>query len=69
MISVTLNGAATPLEDATTLAALVESLAPGTSRGVAVALNGEVVARSAWEATAVAEGDRVEILRAAQGGC
>ena len=37
-------------------------------RGVAVARNEEVVPRSRWDATVVAEGDRLEILTAAQGG-
>jgi sulfur carrier protein len=41
----------------------------GTSaRGVAVAVNGEVVPRSAWETTGLHPGDRVEVLTAAQGG-
>jgi sulfur carrier protein len=36
--------------------------------GVAVALNDEVVRRSAWASTPVCEADRVEILTAVQGG-
>jgi sulfur carrier protein len=38
------------------------------SRGVAVALDGEVVRRSAWDVTAVPEGANVEIVTAAAGG-
>ena len=37
-------------------------------QGVAMALNGAVVRRRDWPATPVAEGDRVEIVRAMQGG-
>jgi sulfur carrier protein len=37
-------------------------------RGIAVALNGQVVPRSAWVSTLLAEGDRVEIVRALPGG-
>ncbi len=37
-------------------------------RGVAVAVNGTVVPRSQWAATALAPGDRVEIVTAAAGG-
>jgi thiamine biosynthesis protein ThiS len=37
-------------------------------RGLAVALNGEVVPRSTWADRAVADGDQVEILTIAQGG-
>ena len=37
-------------------------------KGFAIALNGEVVRRDAWAATALNDGDRVEIIRAMQGG-
>jgi len=37
-------------------------------RGVAVAINGEVVPRGEWAARRLNEGDSVEILTAAQGG-
>lgn len=36
--------------------------------GVAVAVGDRVVRRAAWAETAVQEGDRVEIITAAQGG-
>jgi sulfur carrier protein len=38
------------------------------ARGVAVAVNGEIVPRATWDARRVAEGDRVEALTAMQGG-
>jgi sulfur carrier protein len=37
-------------------------------KGFAIALNGAVVRRDAWASTPLAEGDRVEIIRAMQGG-
>ena len=37
-------------------------------KGVAVAVNDEVVSRSRWTTTRLAEDDRVEILTAKQGG-
>jgi sulfur carrier protein len=37
-------------------------------KGIAVAVNGVVVVRSAWEDTALLDGDRVEIVTAVQGG-
>ena len=37
-------------------------------KGVAIALNGVVVRRNAWATTALRDGDRVEIIRAMQGG-
>ena len=39
-----------------------------TPKGFAIALNGAVVRRDAWAATALADGDRVEIIRVMQGG-
>jgi len=36
--------------------------------GYAMALNGKVVRKDKWEAATLAEGDRVEIIRAMQGG-
>jgi len=52
-----------------TLAALLEEKAVDTAqRGIAVALNGEVVPRAAWKETALHAGDNVEIVRARQGG-
>jgi sulfur carrier protein len=37
-------------------------------RGIAVARNGEVVPRSAWETTRLAPDDRIDIVGAVQGG-
>jgi sulfur carrier protein len=37
-------------------------------KGFAIALNGAVVRRAAWASTALNEGDRIEIIRAMQGG-
>jgi sulfur carrier protein len=38
------------------------------ARGIAVAVNGEVVRRADWPGARLSEGDRVEVLTAAQGG-
>ncbi len=63
------NGSPAPLPSPATVAALVARLTKtGAGRGIAVALNGEVVPRSAWDATGLRPGDRVEVLTAAQGG-
>lgn len=37
-------------------------------QGVAIALNGRVVRRRDWAQTQLGDGDRVEIVRAMQGG-
>ncbi|HEX5543548.1 MAG TPA: sulfur carrier protein ThiS [Micromonospora sp.] len=61
------NGAGRTLPEGTTVA---EAVAATTSqdRGLAVAVNGEVVPRADWSATLLRGGDRVEVLSAAQGG-
>jgi sulfur carrier protein len=46
----------------------VVTLITPDKRGVAVAVNGEVVPKSAWSETTVGAGDTVEVLTAAQGG-
>jgi len=63
---VIVNGTARDI-DAVSVAALVEQVTTA-GRGVAVALNGEVVPRSSWPVARLRDGDRVEVLTAAQGG-
>jgi len=68
-VKVVLNGESTELRDGATVEAALESLdLPGAGRGVAVAVDAEVVPRGAWGNTELHEGARVEILRAIQGG-
>ena len=68
-MKVLLNGMEAVLEEGATVAAAVASLdLPAAGRGVAVAVDAEVVPRGEWDATALHEGARVEILRAIQGG-
>ncbi|SCD86515.1 sulfur carrier protein ThiS [Streptomyces sp. DvalAA-14] len=66
-ITVLLNGERRRLAAPFSLDALVASLTAAHS-GVAAAVNETVVPRSRWSATALADGDRVEILTAVQGG-
>jgi sulfur carrier protein len=67
MIELQLNGEQLGVPAGIDLAALVAERVKRAG-GVAVAVNDEVVPRSEWAATAVAAGDRIEILVAAQGG-
>ncbi len=64
---VTINGTARGIPGEATVADLVTELTP-YRRGVAVAVNGEVVPRGDWDGAPLRDGDRVEILTAAQGG-
>ncbi|GAC1599315.1 MAG: hypothetical protein NVS3B25_26120 [Hymenobacter sp.] len=54
--------------DAQPLAQLLVDLALADQRGLAVAVNDEVVPRAQWPAHALRERDRVTIIRATQGG-
>ena len=66
---VLINGESCELEAGTTLAEVVASL-PGIpdGRGIAVALDGEVVPRGAWSRTELTDGTKVEVVVAVQGG-
>ena len=63
----TVNGVPYEVPDGSTVADLVAVWCP-SPRGVAVAVDGEVVPRGCWEATVVAPGSTVEIVTAAAGG-
>ena len=67
MISVHINGQAAELGESVDLAELVRARIED-DRGVAVAVNAEVVPRSDWGRTVVSAGDRIEIVRAVPGG-
>ncbi|MFG1841282.1 sulfur carrier protein ThiS [Micromonospora sp. DT228] len=66
-MELTVNGAGRSVPGEMSVADLVGAVAP-QPRGVAVAVNGEVVPRAGWATTALRDGDRVEVLTAAQGG-
>lgn len=66
---IVVNGQPRDLPDGTALSAVVvDLLGERRGRGVAVAVNGDVVPRASWERTVLSSGDRVEVLNATQGG-
>jgi sulfur carrier protein len=66
-LKVLVNGTAEQVEPGTTVADVVDRWARSPV-GVAVAVNAAVVTRTEWTGTALADGDRIEILTAVQGG-
>ncbi|MFY1673286.1 sulfur carrier protein ThiS [Plantactinospora sp. WMMB334] len=66
-MELTVNGIAQRLPGELSVAELVERITDA-HRGVAVAVNGEVVPRGGWPGRLLRDGDRVEVLTAAQGG-
>jgi len=68
-MNVLVNGEERRVDDGSTVAALLDELdlAPGR-RGVAVAVDAEVVPRSGWGERELTDGACVEVLTAIQGG-
>lgn len=62
------NGQNVLLGVATVADFLAKQLVDVGQRGIAIALNGSVVPRSAWGVTPLRPGDNIEIVRAMQGG-
>jgi sulfur carrier protein len=67
-LGIVLNDRPHELAGPATLMALLGGLGLAGKRGVAAAVNGEVVPRTAWESRMLAERDRVIVIRATQGG-
>ncbi|HEY1833776.1 MAG TPA: sulfur carrier protein ThiS [Solirubrobacteraceae bacterium] len=66
---IVLNGERTDLVAGTPLADAIERLGLSLdARGVAVAVDGQVLPRSEWQSYRLAEETRVEVLTAMQGG-
>ena len=66
-MTLTVNGDARELPPGATLADLIPQVT-ASARGIAAALDGEVVPRRAWPGTPLADGSVVEIVTAVQGG-
>ena len=70
MPAVCLNGEELTLPDGATVFDAVHATgAEGEARGVAVAVDGEVLPRAQWPITPLGDGCHVEVLHAVQGGC
>jgi sulfur carrier protein len=68
-MNVRLNGDPAELRAEATVADAVEASGlEAAARGVAVAVDGEVVPRGEWAERRLSEGESVEVVRAVQGG-
>lgn len=66
---IVLNGRSSELRAGETIAGVLAALRiDREARGVAVAVDGEVVPRSSWDSFALPADARVEVLTAMQGG-
>jgi len=68
VITVVANGRPVELPDGATLAALLDALGVPAKAVAAVEHNGEPVPRSQQASRPLADGDRVELVRAVAGG-
>jgi sulfur carrier protein len=66
-VRIVVNGEPRQLPEAPTVGQLVDGEV-ADRRGVAVAVDGEVVPRRDWDQVTVADGARVELVGAVQGG-
>lgn len=68
-MQLTVNGQIRSVADASTLADLLTAMnfCPD-QKGIAIAVNAEVIARAMWATTRLCNGDRVDIIHAVQGG-
>jgi sulfur carrier protein len=66
-VPLTVNGETRGVAEGTTVAALVAEL-DLEPRGVAVAVDGEVVTRRTWGERVLRPGEQVDVLSIAQGG-
>ena len=68
-LSITLNGRSETLPVVATILEILQAVAidPG-QRGIAVAVNDRVVRRGEWEIHKLADGDRIDVIQATQGG-
>jgi sulfur carrier protein len=66
--TIRINGEGAPLTAATLAQLLAEKGVATDGKGVAVALNGQVVRRQAWTDTRLSPGDNIEIVQVRQGG-
>lgn len=68
-MNVLLNGEPLDLPDRATVSRAVEvTAAYAGTRGLAVAVDGDVVPRGSWETTTLTDGQRIEVVQAVQGG-
>ena len=66
---VTVNGEARTFPPKLTMRAFLKACDLGPDeKGIAVAVNATVISRSEWESFRLADGDRVDVIRAVQGG-
>jgi sulfur carrier protein len=67
-MEVLVNNKLYAVQPGTTIAALLQFIQLNSQKGIAVAVNSEVVPKSTWDSQELSPADNVTIIRATQGG-
>ena len=67
-MTISVNNQTLEIEAPTMLSVLVFNQLGENSKGIAVAVNGQVIPKTSWQETAVSENDDILIIKATQGG-
>jgi sulfur carrier protein len=67
-VSIVVNDEPRAIARGSSVATLARELGVAERKGVAIAVNGSVVPRGGWITHRLADGDRVLVIRATQGG-
>lgn len=68
MNKIVLNGKKVNIGEKATVQDLLDQMANGKTDGIAVAMNGSIISRSAWGTQEILCGAKIDILEAFQGG-
>ncbi|TRX66114.1 sulfur carrier protein ThiS [Carboxylicivirga sp. M1479] len=67
-MNITINGQANDMPQNSTIAEVLQHIKQIQTGGIAVAINDTVVPKGKWATSQVAEGDKILIIKASQGG-
>ncbi len=67
-MNICINGQATDMPQNTSIADVLQHIGQTQTGGIAVAVNDMVVPRGKWSTAQVADGDKILIIKASQGG-
>lgn len=67
-MNVFVNNEPKEVQNQTTIDQLLRGLALSSAKGIAVAVNNQVVPKLTWEKFNISENDKVTIIKATQGG-
>jgi len=67
-MNILINGQATDVAQNSTISDVLDHISQTQNGGIAVAINDMVVTKRKWATSQVAEGDKILIIKASQGG-